>query len=97
MTQSKIKLALGDLHDLVQSRAFWEGVAIGFSPQRYICRHSDWDTLLNHKDSVYQSWVEVGDLLSVSIQEFGCQYGKAPHPIRPTKRKRHTVGSAAVE
>jgi hypothetical protein len=57
----------------IPSRAFWLGVAAGFSAPRYLCprpRTTNLETLLGEKDSVYQAWLDVSGLIEAAFGEF---------------------------
>ncbi|MGY3137197.1 hypothetical protein ACVWZM_007879 [Bradyrhizobium sp. USDA 4501] len=74
------------IQDVLQSRAFWEGVAVGFAPQRYICNLNYTYNLHETVNSAYDSWREVGDLLNSACRDF--EHGQIPAPEADPERKR---------
>ena len=44
---------------------------MGLSPQRYLCNFNFDYNLHDSKESEYDSWVEVGELLAAAVDEFG--------------------------
>jgi hypothetical protein len=91
MTRKYISIAgLSDIPDLIQSRSFWEGVAMGLSPQRYLCDFGASYKLHDSAQSAYDSWLEVGELLADAANEFGHEQASeqtAPASEQPIKQR----------
>ena len=89
MTSRKLKnqrISPRSIHDVCRSENFWRGFIDGFSAHKFLLGECNRNRLLGKDDSLYQAWVEVGDLLTDSMAEY--ENGEASKTKPATNARR---------
>ena len=94
MTFKKLKIHedfAGQLVRLCQSEDFWRGFLNGMAPQRYLTVRYNYRHLLDDRDSLYEAWEDVGELLTDALTEYG--HAEAPEVVEAEHGSRRRAAS----
>jgi hypothetical protein len=75
--------------DSCLTESFWRGVVDGFSPHKFILTECKPRRLRDKDGSVYQAWIEVGELLTNSMTDYHyAEVSKTTDPVNPASVRR---------